>query len=388
MPSDAGLSELPEIRLRDLAGQTPPVHVVGRIVLLQRREVVRRSDGGRLPLLSGVLSDGTAGVRFTWWDPPREGIERGAILRVVGADTRVFRGRTELVFTWKTRVGPAGPAELPRVDSDEIPLRTIAELKTLDEGFRLEARVVRVAEKAVSVGEERRVVHEGVLADRTGQIAFSSWSDFGLVEGEAVRLSGAYIREFRRRRSVVLDERSAVARIDGEGLPELAGLLRAGPRTIADLEDEGGGEMVALEGLVVGLLPPSGLVHRCSTCRRIVTGGLCRVHGQVATTPDLRARLVVDDGTGGATVSAGRAATEKLWGTTLEEVRRRLQELPDPSVFEQELLEAVIGRRLTIRGAAVKDDFGLTIDPESIEPVEVDLASAAEELARRLEEPR
>lgn len=388
MVPEPNVSELPETRLRDLATVAPPVHVVGRVVLLQRREVVRRSDGGRLPLLSGVLSDGTAGVRFSWWDPPREGIERGSILRVVGADTRLFRGRPELVITWRTRVGPAGPAELPRVDSEEIPLRTIRELRTLDEGFRLEARIVRVAARKVSVGEERRVVHEGVLADGTGQIAFSAWSDFGLKAGEAVRLAGGYVREFRRRRSVVLDERSAVQRIDAGTLPEASELLLVRPRSIADLEEEGGGEIVVLEGLVVALLPPSGLVHRCAQCRRIVTGGICRVHGQVATLPDLRARLVVDDGTAGATVSAGREATERLWGTTLEAVRHRLADRPDPSMLEQELFEAVVGRRIRVRGAAVKDDFGLTIDPESIEPVEVDLDSTAEELAARLAEPR
>ncbi len=384
MPPEPTAGELPETRLSDLANASPPVHVIGRVVLLRRREVLRRSDGSRRPLLSGVLSDGSAGVRFTWWDPPREGVDRGDVLRAVGADLRLFRGKQELVFTWKTRVGPASPAELPVIDPERLPIRHVKDLSLDDEGFRLEVRVARTAVRSVSVGEERRVVHEGILADASGAIAFTAWSDFGLVGGEAVRLTGAYVREFRRRRSVVLDERAHVTRIDGAGLPRPEELLAGPPVPVADLEDAGGGESVAVEGLVVAVLPPSGLVHRCRTCRRMVSAGICRVHGQVETVPDLRARLVVDDGTGGATVSAGRAITERIWGRTLDEVLARLKELPDPAVFEQELADTLVGRRVRVRGAAVKDDWGVTIDPESLESVEVDLESAAGELAGRL----
>jgi replication factor A1 len=335
-------------------------------------------------LLSGLLSDGTATVRFSWWDPPREGVERGTVLRAAGAEVREFRGRPELTFTWKTRVGPASALELPRISTDELPARSVRELVPPAEGFRVDGRVVRVATRSVTVGNERRVLFEGLLADRTGAIEFSAWSDFGLTAGEAIRVAGAYLRRFRGRPQLVIDERVTVTRVDGSGLPEPAELLRSSPRSIARLEDEGGGASVAVEGLVVGLLPPSGLVYRCPTCRRSVTAGICRIHGQVEGQPDLRARIVLDDGTGALTVNAGRPETERLWGVTLAEARARLREQPDPSVLEEQLLEALLGRRLRVRGAAGQDDFGLTLVPESIEPVEVDLDAAADELNARL----
>ncbi len=375
---------VPEVRLKDLRPTTSPVELVGRVVSFDRREITRRSDGSRRPLGSGLISDGTATVRFTWWDPPRDGVERGTVLRAVGAEVREFRGRPELTFTWKTRVAPASPSELPKLRPDEIPRRTVRELAPPDEGFRLEVRVARVAARTVSVGEERRVVYDGLVADSTGAIALSSWADFGLKSGEAVEIAGGYVRRFRNRPQLVLDERTTVLRVDGAGLPDPTELLRAPPRSIARLEDEGGGEAVAVEGIVVGLLPPSGLVYRCPTCRRSVKSGLCRVHGQVEGEADLRARLVLDDGTGALTVNAGRAETERLGGMTLEEARRRLRDEPDPSLIEELLLERLLGRRLRVRGSGTKDDFGVTIVPESIEPVEVDLEAAAAELTARL----
>jgi replication factor A1 len=384
MESNSPPASVPEVRLRDLRPSVSPVEIVGRVVSFDRREVARKSDGNRRPLLSGLVSDGTATVRFSWWDPPREGIERGTILRAVGVEVREFRGRPELTFTWRTRVAPAGEADLPRVDPESIPFRNVHDLASPDEGFRVEVRIVRVAPRSVTVGEERRVVHDGVVADRSGAIALSSWSDFGLSAGEAIRITGGYVRSFRGRPQLVLDERSSVVRIDGTDLPDPAQYLRGSPRSIASVEDEGGGAAVAVEGIVVGLLPPSGVVYRCPTCSRTVKNGICRVHGQVEGRPDLRARLVVDDGTGAVTVNAGRADTERLWGVTLEDARRRLRDQPDPSLLEESILEALLGRRLRVRGTGTKDDFGVTVVPESIEPVEVDLDAAARELGARL----
>ena len=373
-----------ETRLRDLRPDSGPVEFVARVVTSDRREVTRRSDGTRRPVLSGLLSDGTATVRFTWWDPPREGIERGVVIRAVGAEVREFRGRAEVTFGWKTRVGPASPAELPPVDTDETPFRTVRDLHPGEEGFRIELRVVRVSPKSVTVGTERRVVHEGLVADRTGAIVLSSWSDFGLKAGEAVRVAGGYVRAFRGRPQLVLDERSIVARVEGADLPEPAQLLAAAPRSIAEVEDEGGGEVVAVEGVVVGLLPPSGIVFRCPTCSRTVRSGICRIHGQVEGRPDLRSRIVLDDGTGALTVNASRADTERLWGVTLEEAEARLRSQPDPTLIEEQMLEALLGRRLRVRGAGTRDDYGVTLVPESIDPVVVDLDAAAEELTLRL----
>ena len=377
-----------ETRLRDLRTDTSPVEFVARVVACERRDVTRKSDGSRRPVLTGLLSDGTATVRFSWWDPPREGIERGVVLRAVGAEVREFRGRPEVTFSWRTRVGPASPAELPRLDADEIPFRTVRDLHPSEEGFRIEVRIVRIAPKTVTVGTERRVVHEGLVADRTGAIALSSWSDFGLHAGEAVRIAGGYVRAFRGRPQLVLDDRSSVVRVDGTDLPDPAQLLASPPRSIAEVDDEGGGEAVAVEGLVVALLPPSGIVIRCPTCHRSIRSGICRVHGQVEGQPDLRARIVLDDGTGALTVNANRADTERLWGVTLAEAEARLRSQPDPTLIEEQMLEALLGRRLRVRGVGTHDDFGVTLTPESIDRVDIDLDAAAEELSARLGERR
>ena len=374
-----------EVRLRDLRPTEAPVVIIGRVISAQRRQVTRRSGGGTLPVLSGLLSDGTATVRFTWWDPPSEEIERGTVLRAGPVQVREFRGRPEVSFTWRTRVAPASESELPVLNAGDLELRTIATLSDGDEGIRLEARVGRVEARSVTVGEERRQLHEGLLFDASGSVAFTAWTDFSLREGEAVRILGGYVRAFRGRPRLTLDERSHVERIPATGLPSLAEWKTATPQSVAVVEAAHGGESVALEGVVVALVPPSGIVYRCPQCQRPVSQGLCRVHGAVAGVPDLRSRLALDDGTGSATVNLERPDTERLAGLSLSEALDRLRATPDPTLIEERIFEATFGRRLRVRGRVVVDDFGATVYPDAIEPVPRVPTTGAVELRTRLE---
>lgn len=373
-----------DTRLRDLRATDAPVQILGRVVTVERREDTNSADGRRRTFLSGLLSDGTATVRFTWWEPPAEGIDRGTVLRAVNVQVREFRGRPEVSFGYRTRVAPASELELPPVDGDDIPLRKVRELGASDEGFRIEGRVVRIAPRSVTVGTEQRAIYEGLLADRSGSIAFTAWSDFDLRAGQAVRIAGGYVRIFRNRPQLNFDDRSVVTRIEGTDLPEPDEVLSSPSRPIAEIEEAGGGESVALEGVILGLLPPSGLVYRCPTCRRAVAGGICPTHGTVAGVADLRSRFVVDDGTGSATVNAAREGTEMLWGVSLESALTRLRDAPDPTLLEEQLLEATFGTHVRVRGRASKDDFGLTVYPDSIERVTMDVPRRARELAARL----
>lgn len=384
MATEMDRPRLKEVRLRDLRVDDEPVMVVARVVSAARREVTRRSDGGRRPLLSGVLSDGTASVRFTWWDPPNEPIERGAILRAGPVQVRDWQGRVEVTFGWKTHVTPADAVELPTVDPTELPLRPLSELKAPAEGFRLEARVVRVQEKTVSVGQERRLLFEGVLADPGATIAFTAWSDLGLKVGDALRISGAYVRAFRGRPQLILDDRAHVERFDGGGLPAAESIGSAPTVPISELEGRRGAELAGVAGRVVGLLPPSGLVYRCPSCRRNVAQGLCRVHGAVEGVADLRARVVLDDGSAAATVNAGRPEVERWLGRPLSACLEELRRSPDPSRLEEELFERLFGRRLEVRGRATVDEFGVTIVPESVVEPAASPPARLQELRHRL----
>ena len=362
--------EAVETRLRDLRESDRPVSFVARVIAAERRQVRRKTDGSERPVLSGLLSDGTATVRFTWWDPPSEVPGRGDVIRVAQATARMYQGLPEISIGWRTRVGPAHPSELPTIDPADIPDRALSELQPRDEGFRVRARVVEVSEKKVTVGEDQRQVFTGLLADSAGTLGFTAWSDFSIRRGEVLVISGAYVRSFRGRPELVLDERCRVERTEDASIPDTATLENAPPVSIALVEEGRGGARVRVEGIVLGLMPPSGVVMRCPQCRRSVRQGTCRVHGTVIGTPDLRARIVLDDGTGVLTVNVERPEAERLFGRTLPECLEQLKSRPDTSALEAELLDKLFGERLRVTGSARADDFGVTLTPQVVERID------------------
>jgi replication factor A1 len=378
---EAGPPVPAETRLRDLRARSPPVSIVARIVSAERREVIRRADGGRRPVLSGLLSDGTASVRFTWWDPPSEPIEKGLVLRAAPVEVREFRGALELTFGWRTRAAPANAAELPELTDEERRPRALAGLRERDEGFVALGRIVEVAEKSVTVGTERRAVFEGLLADPTDEIGFTAWTDFRLRPGETVRITGAYVSSFRGLRRLTIDDRARVERVAPELVPPTTRARE--PISLARLGTGPGAERALIVGRIVGLQPVSGLVARCPHCRRRTDGGACRVHGAVTTEPDLVARAVVDDGSGTFTANLDRAVVERLTGKDLAAYRQLLSDRADPSAVEADIAEALFGRRFEFDGAIRRDEYGLSMDPRVVSESAPAGSGSVAELARR-----
>jgi replication factor A1 len=143
------------------------------------------------------------------------------------------------------------------------------------------------------------------------------------------------------------------------------------------VEADRGAESVTLEGIVLAVVPPSGVIYRCPSCQRTVHQGMCRTHGSVAGTADLRLRLSLDDGTGAATVNLERIDAERLTGVSLAAALAMLRAQPDPSLLEERLFESVFGRRLRVRGRASVDDFGATVYPDLVESVAPPVADVA-----------
>ncbi|MCI4323682.1 MAG: hypothetical protein L3K03_06660 [Thermoplasmata archaeon] len=379
MSTPAGPAQ--ETRLRDLRAGSAPVAIVARIVTAERREVVRKSDGGRRPVLSGLVSDGTATVRFTWWDPPKEDVDRGSVLRASPVEVREFRGAIELTLGWRTKAAPASPSELPELTDEERRPRPLADLKTRQEGFVILARIAQISEKAVTVGADRRIVFEGILEDANDDLAFTAWTDFRLRVGETVRIGGGYVGTFRGLRRLTLDERAQVDRVDAKLVPPSTRSMERVP--LGRLAEGSGSERTRIIGRVVGLQPPSGLVARCPSCHRRTDAGACRVHGMVTPEPDLSARAVIDDGTGTLSANLDRAIIERLTGRTLDDYRRLLAARADASAVEAELADSLFGRRLELEGPVRRDEYGLSMDPREVHEQELDLTVAAKALRQR-----
>src|SRR5438309_1862152 len=263
--------------------------------------------------------------------------------------------------------------------------KTLRELVPGEQSVNLLVRIVSVNEKDVTVeGETKRILY-GILGDETGKTQFSAWKDFGLADGEVIRIDGAYVKTWRGIPQISFDERATITRLKPDLLPPLD-VLSASPRMwIEDLAERGGAADVTVRGILIDLREGSGLVYRCPECRRVLRKGVCRLHGEVKGEPDLRVKAVLDDGSGALTAVFDRELTEALLDKTLDACIEAARDAMSTDVVRDELADVLVAQPIEVRGDVTSDDYGLMMIVASAKMLKVDVQTEAREMLEGLE---
>ncbi|MFW5956953.1 MAG: Single-stranded DNA binding protein [Natronomonas sp.] len=99
-------------------------------------------------------------------------------------------------------VGGAGGGEPTAVNIDSI---------TPDTGsVTVTAQVLTVGMRSIRYDGEEQVIYEGELADESGKISFTAWTDFGLDPGETITAANASVREWEGEPELNLGESTSV----------------------------------------------------------------------------------------------------------------------------------------------------------------------------------
>jgi replication factor A1 len=142
LPSLSELSGSQAKKIIDIGAADFSVKTVACVLQLAHREVMVK--GRQSKVVSGVLGDETGRLPFTAWiELP--GIDIGSIIRIEGAQVRVFRGMPSVNILSSTRVSPVKPEEAEKLAftfesalKDPLPLR-IEEIDSRDSMFDVAA---------------------------------------------------------------------------------------------------------------------------------------------------------------------------------------------------------------------------------------------------------
>lgn len=222
----------------------------------------------------------------------------------------------------------------------------------------------------------------GIIGDETGKAQFTSWHDFGLKKGDVIQVSGGYVKSWKGIPQLTFDERAKVKKLDKSKFPKDD--LQMQKMLLHLLVEKRGALDVDVEGTVIEIREGSGCVTRCPECNRVLKGDECNIHGKVDGKPDMRVKLVIDDGTGSVYAILGRDITEKLLGKTLEECQK-IVESKDESALFNEIGKLFFARRISMQGNALGDEFGTTVIAKNASFVDVDVKEAVARLSQELE---
>ena len=390
--SPSGLAVGVNKAIRELVPGEQSVNLLARVVAVNEKEV--SVEGGSKPILYGILGDPSATIPFTAWEPLNMPLEKGDVLRIQNAYTKEYRGQVQVNFGVRTAVSKESPDALPEYKpgaggrppyaGKPTPLQVL-DLRAGASNIAVTARILSIEAREVDVDGTKKTVFSGVLADGTGKSQFSAWKDFGLVEGDVVRIEGAYVKSWRGIPQIGFDDRASVAKLAAESLPS-AKALGESPRVwIEDLAERGGGVDVTVRGILIDLREGSGLVYRCPECRRVLRKNACRIHGEVKGDADLRVKAVLDDGSGALTAVFNRELTEALLEKRMDEAIRMAKEAMSADVVRDELSDLLVAQPIEARGNVTSDDYGLMMIVESAKMLKVDVQTEAREMLEGLE---
>jgi replication factor A1 len=373
-------------KLAEIRPNEPNVDFVAKVLSANAKEI--QAKGEKKQIVFGFLGDETTTLPYTAWEIEDLQLNKGDVISVKGAYTREYQGRVQINFGNRVSIKKEDPSTVGDIQVAQGPPRSveIGELREAMGYVEVKGRILSLEPREVSVQGEMKKIFSGVLADETGKVQFTAWSDFKLKEGEVVKISRGTVKAWRGIPQLSFDERGEVIKIK-EKYPSAEELRKTGVRMIAEIAAKGGAVDATVRGVLIEVRDGSGLIMRCQECKRALQKGMCKIHGRVDGYPDLRVKAILDDGSGAVGVVMNRELSEKLIDTTLDESMQKAKEKMNFDIVKDEMDELLTLKVLVVSGPVTADQYGLSMIAKEAQLSIPDVKQEAEKLLVELEAP-
>jgi len=357
--------------------------VVGRL-LASRKDKIHRKDGsGSIDIVRGRIADDTGAIGFLSWDSFEH--EIGTLLKFENAQIKVFRDTPELNIGSSTRIEVFHDSNF--ASADDLVARSVSKIEDLRDGSR-DVEIIVEIQKMIrrdfkgKDGEDKSV-WSGDIADPTGKCRCSIWSeppfDFEATP-VIVRLRGVRVRAWQGIPDITIDDVSQIEVLAAAPWGDDVDLTNnVVDVPLTDLATGASRVGISTTGHVISIREDSGIISRCTECRRVLRDGECATHGKQDGNPDVRIRMVLDDGNSTISLIINKAASESLIKMNQDTISSEINE-NGTMAFVQNLREMLLGRQLKASGRTIVDEQGAMLLSDAAELMDVDSALVAAEL--------
>ena len=360
--------------------------IVGRL-LASRPDVIHRKDGsGSIDVVRGRIADESGAIGFLSWES--FGHEIGSLLKLENAQVKVFRNTPEINIGASTKIEIYHDSNF--ATSDDLMARSVSKIEDLRDGSRDVEIVVQIQKMIrrdfkTKDGEEKSV-WSGDIADPTGKCRCSIWQDppFDYEDTPiTVRLKGVRVRAWQGIPDITVDDVSQIEVLAGAPWGDDVDLAdNVVDVPLSELTSGASRVGISTKGHLISIKEDSGVIYRCTECRRVLRDGECATHGAQEGNQDIRLRMVLDDRSSSLSLIVNKEGTESLTGMTQEEIANFIQE-NGSMTFVQNMREKLLGCKLMANGRTIVDEQGAMLLSDRVEIIEVDSVMVAAELRAR-----
>ena len=360
--------------ISELKPNQSSVKLLGHVIAINPKEITVRGENRKI--FYGIIGDESGTIPFTAWNKVE--LEKGDVVEISNAYTREWSGSVQLNFGDRVRIEKTDKEKLPESAFKPKEMK-VKDLRSGLGRIDVTAKVLEIDSRDVDVNGENKKVFSGLIGDETGKAQFTSWHDFKIKEGDVLRINGGYVKSWRGIPQLTFDGNVNVKKLDKKKINGVKDKSTKMP--IHELIEKRGALDVEVEGTVIDIRPGSGFIMRCPECNRSLMNDQCSIHGNVKGNPDLRIKIILDDGTGAVSSTLNRAQSEKLLDIKLEDSQKKSND-----ELLSEVKAKLFARRLSLKGNALSDEFGTTIITKDSEFVEIDMKKETEVLLKEIEE--
>ena len=360
------------------------VTVVGRL-LASRKDVIHRKDGsGSIDVVRGRIADDSGAIGFLSWESFDH--EVGSLIKIENAQIRVFRETPEInIGSSKIEIFH----DSNFASAEDLVARSVSRIEDLRDGSR-DVEIVLEIQKMIKrdfqgKDGEAKSVWSGDVADPTGKCRCSIWFeppfDFESTP-VVVRLKGVRVRAWQGIPDITVDDDTQIEVLAaapwGDDIDLANNVVEV---ALTDLSSGASRVGISTTGNVISIREDSGIISRCSECRRVLRDGECSVPScsSYEGVDDVRLRMVLDDGHSTISLIVNKIATESLIGMNQEQISSNIVE-NGTMAFVQELRERLLGRKLRANGRTIVDEQGAMLLSDDVELIDADSVLAAAEL--------
>ena len=362
------------------------VQFKAKILSVYRKEITTK-EGAQKVLFEGEVGDSTMRMRYSYWSDQCD-FESGDVVEVLNAYSKSWNDRITL------NINDGSMKKIQDNDLEKLDLGVAkntmnqsgeeVELVNLKPGMSnvsVKLRIIDVETRSITVKGEPKTIFGGTVGDKTGTCRFTSWEDHNIIAGKTYKIDNGYVKEFNGP-DLQFGEYTKFTEIDDEDLPSLEDYEDGVQYSLAQLDERNGASDAVVEGHVFTIREGSGLIFRDKETNRLVRNGDDRKNAD----PDLRIKMIFDDGSGSCTAYLNRELTEKVLGRDLDSCLEFVKDNFGPEALVEEIEDALLLKPLKLRGFARSDEYGLSFFARSCEPAnELDVPSVARQFLAALE---